>query len=216
MRVRLRRARRGRICVIADRGDRAHDSRRPDDGDRHGHGRPGRPVDDVVRRVRDLHVVRFEDDCEERGIRLERGRRLRRPDGAAVRHDLPLSRRRDERRRHEPRNRCSVHDDGAARRHHRLRFEHQRVCGHAERDGRCERPRHDLLLRVRHVHELWIEDHAEERRLGDLRGAGVDRHLRPGHRPHLPLPHRRLERRRYEHRQGLLLHDERRADGGHR
>ena len=135
--------------------------------------------------------------------------------GLTGRHHVPLSRRRLERRRHESRHGCRVHHDGAARRDDRRRFQHHRFDRDAERHRRSEQPRDDLLLRVRHVDELRREDRDEERRVGDDCPVRGDSDLRPAHRDDVPLPHRRVERRRHERRQGLVVHHERRTDGGH-
>ena len=105
--------------------------------------------------------------------------------GLQGRHDLPLPRRRDERRRHEPRHRRRLHDDGPARRDDRRRLEHHRLGGDAERDRRPEQPRHHVLLRVRHVDELRHEDADEERRLGGDR-AVASRSASPACRPGAP------------------------------
>ena len=169
------------------------------DGDRDRHRRSGRSGDDVGRRVRDLDVVRVEDHRQERGLRHGRGRRLRRADRASSRArptTIASSRSNGAGTSHgtDAVFTTTVPPDvttGAASGDHRVR-------GDAERDRRPEQPRHHLLLRVRDVDELRDEDDGEERRLGDERAVRIGRRLRSADRPRLPLPHRRLERRRHD------------------
>ena len=156
-----------------------------------------------------VDVVRVEDSREERGVRFGRGRRssagltglkagttyhyrVVATNGAGTSHgtDAVFT--------------TTVPPDVTTGR----RLGDQRVGGDAERDRRPEQPRHDLLLRVRHVDELRHEDADEERRVSGDRAVRIGRHLGPADRTHLPLPHRRVERRRHEHRQGRLVHDE--------
>ena len=113
------------------------------------------------------------------------------------------------------RRRC-FHDHRPSGREHRQRLEHRGDERDAERDRRPERPRHCLLLRVRHDVELRHEDVVEERRLVDEPAVGIRVDHGPAGRPHLSLPSRRLERRGHEHRQGRDLRHERSAFGGDR
>ena len=59
----------------------------------------------------------------------------------------------------------------------------------------------ELVLRVRHQHELRHEDVDEERRLGHERGRRLRAAVRVEQRPYLPFPARRDERRGHEPRQ---------------
>ena len=182
-----------------------------------GHGRPAWTGDDVVGRVRDVHLVRIEDGCRERRSGVERRReRLGEPHGIEDGDDLPLPRRCDERGRHESRRRRRADDARPARRHDRRCDEHHRLRRHPERNRRPERAVDDLLLRLRDVDELRHEDEPEERRLGhECTGrGGHDR--RAGCGPHLPLPHRRDERRGHDDGEGRHLHDELGAHRGDR
>ena len=97
--------RRRRSCdrSRADSDHRPGQRGRPDLGDGERHRQPRRAGDDLVRRVRDEHELRLAVGERERRVRLGERRRLPRALRARLRDDLPLPRRRHERRRHQPR-----------------------------------------------------------------------------------------------------------------
>ena len=66
--------------------------------------------------------------------------------------------------------------------------------GAAERDGHPERAVHELVLRLRHEHELRHADNGQGRRLGDAPHAGERLADAAAGRRHLPLPARGDER----------------------
>ena len=137
------------------------------------------------------------------------------PHRAHARHDLPLPRRRDQRDRHEPRRRRDLHDTVRARQSSPARDERDRVVGDAQRHRRSERPRDDVVLRVRDEHELRVEDGGTERRLRRQRGRRLGAGVGPRGRARLPLPPRRDERRRDEPRRRPAFLDGRAARRRH-
>ena len=169
----------------ADGDHRPGRLRRTDVRDRQRHRQPRRTGDDVVRRVRHEHELRLAVGERERGLRLGERRRLARALRARRRDDLPLPRRGDERRRHEPRRRRDLHHPVRADRGHRRRDRRDARLGDAQRQRRPERPRDDVVLRVRDEHELRLEDGGEGRRLGRQRGRRLGRARGPRARPPL-------------------------------
>ena len=82
---------------------------------------------------------------------------------------LPLSPRCDQRRRNEPRRGPDLLDDHGAHSGHRGRELDRPDVGEAQRQSHTEWASHDLVLRVRHGHELRHQDADEEPRLGHER-----------------------------------------------
>ena len=72
--------------------------------------------------------------------------------------------------------------------------------GAVERHDHSERPVDELVLRLRHEHELRDEDGGQERRLGNARHAGECVRDAAADGRHLPLPPRRDQRIRNDHR----------------
>ena len=142
--------------------------------------RPGERLDGQLRRRHLLH--------------LQRRHRLRRADG----HRLDLG----GHRLRGPRHRRPGH----RRRHH----QHLRPDGGvehrvADRRHLSQRPRHHLLLAVRHLHRLRPADDPAGRRLGHRPGDRPGEPHRPDSGGHLPLPPGGDQQRR--HRLRLRLHD---------
>ena len=104
--------------------------------------------------------------------------------------------------RNRPRRRRNLHHVRRAGRGYRFGDERDDDVRDTQRNGRSERPRDDVVLRVRDEHELRVEDGREERRLGyehdGCRRAGVGPHARAA----LPLSPRRDQRCRNEPRCG--------------
>ena len=188
-----------------------------DDGDAERDGRSERPRDDVVLRVRDEHELRHEDGREGRRLGRQRGRRLGGTREPRPRQAPPLPARRDERRRDEPWRRPDLHDVRGARRHHRRRLVGRADVGAVERHDHSERPVDELVLRLRHEHELRHEDGGQERRLGNARHAGERVADAAADGRHVPLPPRRDQRIRNDGRPRPHLQHRsaaRRPDGG--
>ncbi len=129
-------------------------------------GRPERPGDDLVLRVRDEHELRGEDVHEECGIGHGGHERLR----GAVRPGrgpaLSLPARRHERRRHEPgRGPDVLHLGAAGCNDGHCHVDHAEI-GEARGQGHPQRTGNDLVLRVRDEHELRRDDTRRQRRQG--------------------------------------------------
>ncbi len=182
----------------AGRGYRFGDERDDDDRDTQRHRRSERTRDGLVLRVRDEHELRLEDGREERRLGYEHGGRL----GVGVGPDawpaLPLSPRCDQRRRNEPRRGPDLLDDHGAHDGYRGRELDRPDVGEAQRPSHTEWASHDLVLRVRHGHELRHQDADEEPRRGHERR----QRRRIAHGPekdhHLPLSPGRDERLRHD------------------
>ena len=159
---------------------------------------PNGRATDVVLRVRDEHELRLEDGREKRRLGYEHGGRL----GCGVGPDawpaLPLSPRCDQRRRNEPRRGPDPLDDHGAHSGHRGRELDRPDVGEAQRPSHTEWASHELVLRVRHGHELRHQDADEEPRRRHERR----QRRRIAHGPekdhHLPLSPGRDERLRHD------------------
>ena len=213
-RVGRRRRRRDRGRTHCDH--RAGQLGRPDLGDGERHRQSRRAVDVVVRRVRHQHELRVAECERERRCRIGQRRRLSRALRARVRHDLPLPRRRHERRGHEPRCRRALHDLRRSGGRDGRGDERHPDLGDAQRQRRPERARDDVVLRVRDEHELRDADGGEGRRLGRQRRRRLGARRQPRPRPRLPLPARRNERCGDEPRRRPNVLDDRRARGDDR
>ncbi len=189
---------------------------RSDHGDRDGHGQPGRPGDDLVRRLRDEHELRREDRERQRRVGHGQHRGVRQPHRPHARHHLPLPGGRNQRLRHGSRRRRNLHHVLGSGRGHRLGDEHHGDVRDTQRNRRSERPGNGVVLRVRHEHELRVEDVREERRRGHERGERLGSGVGPDARTALPLPPRRDERRRDKPRRRPDLLDDWGAHGGDR
>ena len=136
-------------------------------------------------------------DAGSGGSAVAVSRRTREPRPRAA---PPLPARRDERRRDEPWRRPDLHDVRSARRHDRRRLVGGADVGAAERHDHSERPVDELVLRLRHEHELRDEDRGQERRLGYGRHAGECIGDAAADGRHVPLPPRRDQRIRNDGR----------------
>ena len=169
---------------------------------------PQRALDDVVRRVRDEHVLRLPDLVGERRLRDVRARRQRHRVEPATGSHLSLPGRRDELARDEPGRGCHVRNDRRARGGDRSCHVHDADAhvGARQRHRQPTRPHDDVVVRVRPHTGLRVPDGRAHARRVDR--CGRRRQAWRAHtRSALALSPRRAQLGRNQRRRGRLVRD---------